>query len=125
LSRRVRATPLGTIGLALGLHGRHSFRLGPGRTAPPLVLTPPRDLQELPQATALALGGLLVNPRVLYGRCGAKSAAAFLRNSFHRGDLLESVPQLLRASVQPLEDALPILCFIVRGPWVLVRHAVP
>ena len=68
---------------------------------------------------------LRLHPGVLHGSCCAKYAAAFLRNSFHRGDFLEGVPQLLRPSAQPLEDALPILCFIVRGPWVLVGHAVP
>jgi hypothetical protein len=68
---------------------------------------------------------LLGEPGILYGSGGAKYAAAFLRNSFHRGDFLEGVPQLLRPSAQPLADVLPILCCIVRGPWVLVGHAVP
>jgi hypothetical protein len=111
--------------LYFGLHVLISFPLGVGRTTQPLIIATARDLQEPTQATDAELHVLLVYPGVLYGSCCAQYAAAFLRNSFYRGDLLEGVPQLLRASAQPLEDALPILCFIVRGPWVLVRHAVP
>ena len=65
-----------------------------------------------------------MHPGVLHGSGCAKSAAAFLRNSFHWGDLLAGVSQLWRASAHPLEDALPILRFIVRGPGVLGGHAI-
>jgi hypothetical protein len=55
----------------------------------------------------------------------AKKAAAFLRNSFHCGGLHEFVSQLFRASTEAFEETASILLFIIGGPWVLIRHAIP
>ena len=80
-ARTVRAPPLGNIVLSFALHGLLSFPWGAGRAAEPRVIPTPRDLQELTQTTARALGGLLGPPRVLDSSCGAKDAAAFLKLS--------------------------------------------
>src|SRR5919108_1011873 len=86
-ARAVGATPLGKIPRYFVLHLLISVRLGTGWTAEPLVVATARDRQELTHATDLKLGVLLVNPRVLYGSCCAKYAAAFFkmsRSSFRR-----------------------------------------
>src|SRR5215471_13839066 len=81
LARAVGATPLGTIPLSCVLPLLSTVRLGPGWAAEPLVVATARDLQELPQATHLALGVLLVHPGVLDGSWCAKYAAAFCKRS--------------------------------------------
>src|SRR5262245_50452376 len=86
-ARAVGATPLCKIALDFVLHLLIDLRLHPGRAAKPLVVATARDLQELTHATDLKLGLLLLHPRVLYGSCCAKYAAAFFkisRSSFKR-----------------------------------------
>src|SRR4029453_13617530 len=86
-ARAVGATPLRKIALDFVLHLLIDLRLRPGWAAEPLVVATTRDPQELNHATDLQLGLLLLNPRVLYGSCCAKYAAAFFkisRSSFKR-----------------------------------------
>src|SRR5215510_794001 len=86
-ARAIRATALGKIVLYFGLHGLISFRPGARRTAVPLVITTPRDLQETTHVTDAELRLLLLYPSVLHGSCCAKDAAAFFtisRSSFKR-----------------------------------------
>ena len=112
-ARARRATALGKIARDFVLERLRSLGLRARWTAQPLIVTTPRDAAQSTQATHAQCGLRLVEPGVLYGSCGAQDAAAFLRNSFHRGALHEFIAECFCPSTEPLEDALTILFFVV------------